>query len=109
MTATEKKGNWYKVAYTYKTKGVNITKKGWVSGSFLKEYYQYSTITNSYFITNKEAKLYQSPDTKKKEVLTVESDTQFKASQKVVNPKKKRGNLVHLVSFENKNLYINSM
>ena len=106
MTATEKKGNWYKVAYTYKAKGVNITKKGWVSGSFLKEYYQYSTITNSYFITNKEAKLYQSPDTKKKEVLTVESDTQFKASQKVVNPK---GETWYRVSFENKNLYINSI
>ena len=93
------------MSYTYKSKAKNITKKGWVSGNYLKEYYQYSTMTNSYFITNKEAKLYQSPDTKKKEVLNVEGDTQFKDITKSRNSK---GETWYRVSFENQNLYINS-
>lgn len=105
VTATKKKGNWYYVSYTYKSKGKNSTKKGWVSGSYLKEYYQYSKLTNSFFITNQEANLYSSPDTKKKIVTAIESDTQLESSQRIVNSK---GEIWYRVSFENQNLYISS-
>ena len=105
IIATEKSKDWYKVSYTYKVKGKNVTKTGWVNGSYLKEYYQYSTITNTYLVTKTQAKLYLSPDTKKKQVATVESNYEFAPTQKIVNSK---GETWYRVSFETQNLYISS-
>ncbi|TCN26705.1 SH3 domain-containing protein [Mesobacillus foraminis] len=37
ITAIARNGNWYKSSYTYKSKGKNITKTGWLSGQYLKK------------------------------------------------------------------------
>ena len=105
VTSTQKKGTWYKVSYTYKAKGKNVTKSGWVNGYYLKEYNQHKAITNSYFFTKKQAKLYRSPDTKKKQVISVASNNGFKSTQKIVNSK---GETWYLVSYKKQDLYINS-
>ncbi|WP_121610995.1 SH3 domain-containing protein [Mesobacillus foraminis] len=36
VTATARNGNWYKASYTYKSKGKNMTKTGWLSGQYLQ-------------------------------------------------------------------------
>lgn len=105
ITSTQKTGTWYKVSYTYKLKGKSVTKTGWVSGAYLKEYYQYKTIKDAYFITTKQAKLYRSPDTKKKQVVTVASNNGFQSTQKIVNS---IGQTWYRVTYQKQNLYINS-
>ncbi|MGE8202993.1 SH3 domain-containing protein [Heyndrickxia sp. NPDC080065] len=105
VTATAKTGAWYKVSYTYSLKGKNITKTGWVSGSYIKEYYKYTTITKSYYFSKSQAKLYPTPDTKKKAAYTISGKNGFYSTQKVVNS---LGQTWYRISYNGKTLYINS-
>ncbi len=97
ITATQKNGNWYKVTYSAKT--------GWVNGTYLKEYYTYTTQSTAYYLTNKTTKLYPTPDTKKAAVYTVVANNGFSSTQKVVNS---IGQTWLRVSYNGKTLYVNS-
>ncbi|MEH6946898.1 SH3 domain-containing protein [Bacillus sp. JJ634] len=105
VTSTEKKGTWSKVSYTYKSKGKNITKTGWVSNKYLKEHYQYSTIKTAYFFTQKRTSLYSTPDTKKKQVTTVSSNNGFYSKQKIINS---TGQTWYRIAYKGKTMYVNS-
>jgi beta-N-acetylglucosaminidase len=102
---TEKKGSYYKVTYSYKSKGKSYKKSGWVSGSYVKEYYQYTKTSGTYYFTKKTAKLYSTPDTKKKAVASLTSANGLYSSQKVVNS---IGKTWYRISYKGKYLYINS-
>jgi uncharacterized protein YgiM (DUF1202 family) len=103
VTATEKKGNWYKVSYKYTSKGKSYTKIGWVSGSYLKEYDQYIKTSGTYYFTKKEANLYSAPNTKNKAVTRLASGNGLYSTRKIVNSV---GQTWYEVSFNGKNLYI---
>ncbi|MBS4178180.1 SH3 domain-containing protein [Lederbergia citrea] len=105
VTSTEKTGNTYKVSYTYQSKGKNVTKTGWVSGKYLKEYYTYTNTGGTYFLTKKTANLYTSADTKKNAVSKVSIGNVLYSTQKAVNS---LGQTWYRVSFNGKNLYVNS-
>ncbi|MGE8206619.1 SH3 domain-containing protein [Heyndrickxia sp. NPDC080065] len=105
VTSTLKNGTWYKVTYTYKSKGKSITKTGWVSRTYLKEYYQYTKIAKSYYFTKTTTKLYSTPDTKKKAVYTIPGKNGFYSTQKVVNSV---GQTWFRISYKGKVLYVNS-
>ncbi|MFF3022066.1 SH3 domain-containing protein [Gottfriedia sp. NPDC057948] len=97
ITATQSNGNWYKVTYSSKT--------GWVSGTYLKEYYKYTTQATAYYFTNKTTKLYPTPDTKKAAVYSVVVNNGFYSTQNIVNS---IGQTWFRVSYNGKNLYVNS-
>ncbi|MFB7138191.1 SH3 domain-containing protein [Gottfriedia sp. NPDC056225] len=97
ITATQRNGNWYKVTYSSKT--------GWVSGTYLKEYYKYNAQSTAYYFTNKTTKLYPTADTKKAAVYTVVANNGFSSTQNVVNSV---GKTWFRVSYNGKTLYVNS-
>ncbi|PET50971.1 peptide-binding protein [Bacillus sp. AFS001701] len=97
ITATQRNGNWYKVTYSSKT--------GWVSGTYLKEYYKYTTQAIAYYFTNKTTKLYPTPDTKKAAVYSVVVNNGFYSTQNIVNS---IGQTWFRVSYNGKTLYVNS-
>lgn len=97
ITATQKNGNWYKVTYSSKT--------GWVSGTYLKEYYKYTTQATAYYFTNKTTKLYPTPDTKKAAAYSVVVNNGFYSTQNIVNS---IGQTWFRVSYNGKTLYVNS-
>ncbi|QQZ08643.1 SH3 domain-containing protein [Heyndrickxia vini] len=105
VQATEKKGSWYKVSYTYKSKNKNTTKTGWVSSSFLKEYDQYQKISKTYYFTNKATKFYTKPNTKNKATYTVAAQNGFASTQKAINS---LGETWYRISYKGKTLYVNS-
>lgn len=104
VSSSERKGTWSKIAYTYYVKGKSHTATGWVSVSFLKEFYQYSAI-NAYYSTNKSTGLYMTPDTKKKAVLTINAANAFRSTQKVVNS---LGQIWYRVELNGKAYYVYS-
>ncbi|XRG78468.1 SH3 domain-containing protein [Rossellomorea sp. GAMAL-10_SWC] len=97
ITATQRNGNWYKVTYSSKT--------GWVSGTYLKEYYKYTTQATAYYFTNKTTKLYPTPDTKKAAVYSVVVNNGFYSTQNIVNSIDQTW---LRVSYNGKTLYVNS-
>ncbi|MEH7511726.1 SH3 domain-containing protein [Gottfriedia acidiceleris] len=97
ITATQRNGKWYKVTYSSKT--------GWVSGTYLKEYYKYTTQATAYYFTNKTTKLYPTPDTKKAAVYSVVVNNGFYSTQNIVNS---IGQTWFRVSYNGKTLYVNS-
>lgn len=103
LTVTLKQDKWYKVSYTYKYNGKNTTKTGWVDGTYLKEYNKYTTQPTKYYFTNKTAKLYSTPDTKKKEVYSVASNNGFSSTQVVLNSS---GQTWYRVYYKGKYLFI---
>lgn len=103
VTATQRIGTWYKISYTYKSGGKNVTKSGWASGNYLNGVKV--PISPVYLFTNKTSKLYSSPDTKKKEVYSVASNTGFYSKIKVVNS---AGQTWYQISYKGKTLYVNS-
>ncbi|WHY70045.1 SH3 domain-containing protein [Neobacillus sp. SuZ13] len=103
--ATEKNESYYKVSYTYKSKGRNTTKVGWVSGSFLKEYNLYTKTSGTYYFTNKTTKLYSSPNTKKKAIASLASANRLYSTQKVINS---IGQTWYRVTYKGKLVYIYS-
>lgn len=105
VTSTEKNGVWHNVSYTYKSQGKNITKTGWVNSSYLKEYYQYSSISKAYYFTKKTTNLYTTPDTKKKQAFTIASNNGFYSTQKVVNS---AGQTWYRVFYNGQAVYVNS-
>ncbi|MEH7374549.1 SH3 domain-containing protein [Neobacillus drentensis] len=105
VTSTERKGAWYKVSYTYSSKGKNLTSTGWISGGYLKEYYVYSNTSGIYYFTKKTVNLYSTPDTKNKAVSTLVANNGLYSSQKVVNS---IGQTWYRVSYNGKYLYVNS-
>ncbi|MDR6998828.1 SH3 domain-containing protein [Neobacillus niacini] len=105
VTSNEKSGKWYKVSYTYTSKGKPVIKTGWASGSYLKEYYRYTKTSGAYYFTKKTAKLYSQPDTKNKYIYSLPANNGLYSSQKVVNSV---GQTWYRVSFNGKNLYISS-
>ncbi|WP_251028751.1 SH3 domain-containing protein [Bacillus sp. ISL-18] len=103
VTSSQKSGAWYKVSYTYTSKGKNVTATGWVSGEFLKEYYSYSNTTETYYFTNKTVSLYSTPDSKNKAVSTLAAGNGLVSTQKVVNS---IGQTWYRVSYKGKTLYV---
>ncbi|PLT35775.1 SH3 domain-containing protein [Bacillus sp. V5-8f] len=102
VLSAERMGNWYKVSYVYTNSGKNQTATGWVNGG-LKEYYQYTNMKGTYYITNKQSSLYPTPDTKQKEVYRIAADNGLYSTQKVVNS---IGQTWYRVSFNGKNVFI---
>lgn len=105
VLATQRYGSWYKVSYTYQSNGVNVTKSGWVSGAYLKEYYKYSSQSIIYFFTNKTANLYPTPDTKNKAAYSIPINNGFTSTQNVVNS---IGQTWYRVYYQGKYYYIYS-
>lgn len=101
--ATEKNGSYYKVSYAYKSKGKMITKTGWVSGSYVKEYNLFTKTSGTYYFTKKTVKLYPSPDTKKKAEASLSSGNGLYSTQKVVNS---IGKTWYRVTYNGKYMYI---
>ncbi|MBV7505719.1 SH3 domain-containing protein [Bacillus sp. sid0103] len=105
ITATEKKGSYYKVSYSYTSKGKTYKKSGWVSGSYVKEYYKYINTSGTYYFTKKTGMLYTTPDTKKKSVGSLPNGNGLYSTQKVVNS---IGKTWYRVQYKGKYLYIYS-
>jgi beta-N-acetylglucosaminidase len=103
--ATERNGSYYKVSYAYKSKGKTYKKSGWVSKGYVKEYYQYTKTSGTYYFTKKTAKLYSTPDTKKKSVGILPTGNGLYSTQKVVNS---FGKTWYEVTFKGKSMYIYS-
>ena len=105
ITSAEKITDWYKVTYTYSSKGKNVTTTGWVKGTFLKEYYKYSAISGGYYFTKKTVKLYSTPDTKKSAVYSLASGNGLYSAYQAVNSV---GQVWYRVSYNGKTLYVYS-
>ncbi|MEH7504144.1 SH3 domain-containing protein [Neobacillus drentensis] len=103
VSSSERQGDWYKITYTYSSKGKNISTTGWVSGSYLKEYYVYSNTGGTYYFTKKTVSLYSTPDTKNKSVSALAAGNGLYSTQKVVNS---IGQTWYQVSYNGKNLYV---
>ncbi|WP_071460851.1 SH3 domain-containing protein [Bacillus massilinigeriensis] len=102
ITAFEKKSTWYRVSYKYSFKGKSATLTGWVSGSYLKEYYQYTSTKKTSYEAKRTISLYQTPDTKKKPLVRIPGGTKLLATQKVVNSV---GQTWYRVTYKNKSYY----
>ncbi|WP_042354034.1 SH3 domain-containing protein [Bacillus rubiinfantis] len=98
----QKLGKWYKVQYTYSSKGKTNNKYGWVSGDYLKEYNQYTKTVDTYYSTKKTVKLYSAPNTKKA-MVTVASKTVLYSTQKVANS---TGQTWYRVLYKSKYYYV---
>ena len=105
LISSEKLTDWYKVSYTYSSKGKNVTTTGWVKGTYLKEYYKYSAITGAYYFPKKTVKLYSTPDTKKSAVYNLASGNGLYSSYQAVNSV---GQIWYQVSYNGKTLYVYS-
>lgn len=101
----EKLTDWFKVTYSYPSKGKNVIVTGWVKGTFLKEYYKYSTIPGGYYFPKKTVKLYSSPDTKKSAVYSLASGNGLYSAYQAVNS---LGQTWFKVSYNGKTLYVYS-
>ncbi|WP_180349977.1 SH3 domain-containing protein [Bacillus sp. D386] len=95
LSSAEKYGSWYKVKYGSKT--------GWVSGSYMKEYYQYITTKTAYLSNKKTSSLHSTPDTKKAKVYSIPTNNVFTSTQRIVNSK---GETWYRVSYKGKNYYV---
>ena len=97
--------DWYKVTYSYSSKGRNITTTGWVKGTYLKEYYKYSAINGGYYFPKKTVKLYSTPDTKNSAVYSITSGNGLYSAYQAVNSV---GQTWYRVSYNGKTLYVYS-
>jgi uncharacterized protein YgiM (DUF1202 family) len=105
LISAEKLADWYKVTYSYPSTGKNVAITGWVKGTFLKEYYKYSTITGGYYLSKKTVKLYPTPDTKNSAVYSLASGNGFYTTYQVINS---LGQIWYRVSYNGKTLYVYS-
>ncbi|MED4204489.1 SH3 domain-containing protein [Neobacillus mesonae] len=105
VTANSKSGNWYKVTYSYTSKGKKMSKTGWISGGNLKEYNQYTNTPGTYYFTKKTTKLYSAPNTNKA-MVSVPSNNGMYSTQKVVNS---IGQTWYKVSYNGKSYYVYSV
>lgn len=105
IISTEKVSDWYKLTYTYPSKGKNVTTTGWVKGTYLKEYYKYSAITGAFYFPKKTVKLYSTPDTKKSAVYSLASGNGLYSAYQAVNS---IGQTWFQVSYNGKTLYVYS-
>ncbi len=103
VTSHQRIGNWYNVSYTYSSGGKNVTRTGWVWGSYLQHHHSYSSMSNTYLATNKSAYLYPTPDTGGPATFKASSDVKLQSNQKVVNS---RGVTVYRVSYQGKTVYV---
>mgnify|MGYP003811620125 CR=1 FL=1 len=94
VTATEKSGSWYKVSYSYTSKGKKYTKTGWVSGSYLKKASSSGSsasasgttkITKTVYQTTANLNMRTGPGTKYKVILTIPKGKQVTATEKSGN------------------------
>ncbi|AZU63990.1 hypothetical protein CHR53_23550 [Neobacillus mesonae] len=104
VTAYQKDGKWYKVKYTYTSKGQKNTKYGWVIRDYLKEYNQYTQTLGTYYFTKKTVKLYSGPNTQKA-LVSVPSQNGLYSTQKVINS---IGQTWYRVSYNGKYYYVYS-
>ncbi|MCM3567389.1 SH3 domain-containing protein [Neobacillus mesonae] len=102
VTAYQKNGKWYKVSYTYVSKGKKVTKYGWISGDYLREYNIYTKTLGTNYFTKKTAKLYSEPNTKRA-LTSVSNKTGLYSTQKAVNSIKQTW---YQVSYNGKNYYV---
>ncbi|MBV7505718.1 SH3 domain-containing protein [Bacillus sp. sid0103] len=105
IQSSEKLSDWYKVTYTYLSKGKNVTTTGWVMGTYLKEYYKYSAITGAYYFSKKTVKLYSTPDTKKTAVYSLASGNGLYSAYQAINSV---GQTWFKVTYNGKTLYVYS-
>lgn len=105
LISAEKLADWYKVIYSYPSKGKTVTITGWVKGTFLKEYYKYSTITGGYYLSKKTVKLYPTPDTKNSAVYSLASGSNLYTTYQAINS---LGQIWYRVSYKGKTLYVYS-
>ncbi|MEH7075091.1 SH3 domain-containing protein [Neobacillus drentensis] len=105
IISAQKISDWYKVTYTYSTKGKNITTTGWVKGTYLKEYYTYSAISGGYYFSKKTVKLYSTPDTKKSAVYSIAAGNGLYSAYQTLNSV---GQIWYKVTYNGKTLYIYS-
>ncbi|WP_415815473.1 SH3 domain-containing protein [Mesobacillus thioparans] len=105
VVSTESKGTWKKVSYSYSSKGKKVTKTGWVSGKYLKEYYKYTKTSGTYYLADQKSALYSKPDTKKNAVYAIQKNTGFFSTQEIINSK---GQKWYRVSYKGKKFYIHS-
>jgi beta-N-acetylglucosaminidase len=105
IISAEKFTDWYKVTYSYPSKGKNVLVTGWVKSTFLKEYYKYSTIPGGYYFPKNTVKLYDSPDTKKSAVYSLTSGNGLYSANQAVNS---LGQTWFKVSYNGKTLYVYS-
>jgi mannosyl-glycoprotein endo-beta-N-acetylglucosaminidase len=103
ITSSEQKGTWSKVSYSYTSNKKKISLNGWVSASYLKEYYQYSNVQGTFYFTKKNSSLYQTPDKKMKAVFNITADNGFYSTQKIVNS---IGETWYKVVYNGKTLYV---
>ncbi|WP_276674278.1 SH3 domain-containing protein, partial [Caldibacillus debilis] len=91
VTATEKSGNWYKVSYSYTSKGKKYTKTGWVSGSYLKKASSSGSsasasgttkITKTVYQTTANLNMRTGPGTKYKVIFTIPKGKTVSATEK---------------------------
>ncbi|CEG29095.1 SH3 domain-containing protein [Bacillus sp. B-jedd] len=101
----ERIGNWYRVYYTYPYQGKNITKNGWVWGSYLKQYDQFINISGMDLSTNKQAYLYPNPDTRRPALFKTALGAELRTTQKVIN---RYGELLYTVPYQGKTVYVKS-
>lgn len=106
VTSSEQKGSWHKVSYTYSVNKKNHIATGWVSGSYIQEYYQYSNIQGAFYFTKKETSLYPSPDKKKKAIFKVSGNNGFYSTQNVVNS---LGETWFKIAYNGKSAYVQSI
>lgn len=103
VSATAKKSSWYKVSYTYKSNGKNVTKTGWVSGTYLEEHYKYQTLSKRYYFTKKSSQVYPTPDTKGTAIATIPTNNGFYTTLKVINS---TGEAWYQIKYNGKDAYI---
>ncbi|RSD26972.1 SH3 domain-containing protein [Mesobacillus subterraneus] len=103
VSSTERNGAWTKVTYTYTSNGKKVNVSGWVSGKYLKEYYQYTAIKKTYYFSKNSTQLYPTPDRKKNSLFNIEANNGFFSTQKVVNS---LGETWYKVTFNGKKAYI---
>lgn len=103
VTSATKKGSWNRVAYTYTSKGKKVTKVGWVSSKYLKEYNKVIKTPGTYYFTKKSTPLYLSADTAKKTNIRIPANNGLYSKQKVVNS---TGKTWYNVSYKGKSYYV---
>ncbi|CEG29097.1 SH3 domain-containing protein [Bacillus sp. B-jedd] len=98
-------GNWYNISYTYSYLGKNVTKSGYVWGSDLLAYDQFTSIATMNLLTNKAAYLYPTPDTRRPASFKTVMNSELSTNQKVVN---RYGETLYTVYYSGQKVYVKS-
>jgi mannosyl-glycoprotein endo-beta-N-acetylglucosaminidase len=103
VTATERIDNWYHISYNYSSNGKTVTTTGWVLGSYLSHYHQYTTIASVKYSTKNDAYLYPTPDTGRAALFKVSSNYSFYTTEKVTNS---HGDTLYGLTYQGQKVYV---